>query len=82
MRHPRLICIDFSNKCHRDWDFFSASDPTHGNVNFLTKSEATSKGLAYVQADGTTILATDSTTKLKAGDNRDSCVLNSRVILV
>ncbi|KAJ7043721.1 glycoside hydrolase family 16 protein [Mycena alexandri] len=67
----------YTGKDFLDWDFFSASDPTHGNVNFLTKSEATSKGLAYVQADGTTILATDSTTKLKAGDNRDSIRISS-----
>ncbi|KAJ7759190.1 glycoside hydrolase family 16 protein [Mycena metata] len=51
----------YTGKDFLDWDFFSASDPTHGNVNFLTKSEATSKGLAY----------------LKAGDNRDSIRISS-----
>ncbi|KAJ7161598.1 glycoside hydrolase family 16 protein [Mycena filopes] len=60
-----------------DWDFFTTNDPTHGKVNYLTKFEAVSKGLAYVQADGTTILATDSKTQLKAGDNRDSIRIGS-----
>ncbi|KAJ7623142.1 glycoside hydrolase family 16 protein [Roridomyces roridus] len=60
-----------------EWDFFSAPDPTHGNVNYLTKSEATSKGLAYVQKDGTTILAVDSTSKLAKGANRDSVRISS-----
>ncbi|KAJ7180766.1 glycoside hydrolase family 16 protein, partial [Mycena filopes] len=67
----------YTGKDFLDWDFFSASDPTHGKVNYLTKSEAASKGLAYVQADGTTILATDSKTQLKAGDNRDSIRISS-----
>ncbi|KAJ7782005.1 glycoside hydrolase family 16 protein [Mycena maculata] len=60
-----------------DWNFFSASDPTNGNVNYLTKSQATSKGLAYVQADGTTILAVDSTSKLASGTNRNSVRISS-----
>lgn len=58
----------------RNWDFFSGGDPTHGAVNYLTKSEAAAKGLAYVQKDGTAILAVDSKSKLGAGENRDSCV--------
>ncbi|KAK7025209.1 GH16 domain-containing protein [Favolaschia claudopus] len=61
----------------RDWDFFSAGDPTHGAVNYLTKDEATKKGLAYVQKDGTTVLAVDSKTKLGAGQNRDSVRISS-----
>ncbi|KAJ7504283.1 glycoside hydrolase family 16 protein, partial [Mycena galericulata] len=60
-----------------DWDFFSASDPTHGNVNYLTKAEATAKGLAYVQRDGTTVLAVDDTSKLGSGANRNSVRISS-----
>ncbi|KAJ7334248.1 glycoside hydrolase family 16 protein [Mycena albidolilacea] len=60
-----------------NWDFFSGGDPTHGAVNYLTKSEATAKGLAYVQKDGTAILAVDSKSKLGSGDNRDSVRISS-----
>ncbi|KAF7308421.1 GH16 domain-containing protein [Mycena chlorophos] len=60
-----------------DWDFFSGPDPTHGTVNYLTKSEAVSKGLAYVQSDNTTILAVDSKSKLSSGQNRDSVRISS-----
>ncbi|KAJ7066493.1 glycoside hydrolase family 16 protein [Mycena amicta] len=60
-----------------NWNFFSEADPTHGTVNYLTKAEATSKGLAYVQKDGTAVLAVDSTTTLKKGANRDSVRISS-----
>ncbi|KAJ7696559.1 glycoside hydrolase family 16 protein [Mycena rosella] len=60
-----------------DWNFYSADDPTHGNVNYLSKSEATAKGLAYVQNDGTTVLAVDSKSVLKPGINRDSVRISS-----
>lgn len=53
-------------------DSFSPSDPTGGNVNYLDKDSAMSKGLAYVE-NGTTVLKVDDFTQLKSGDNRDSC---------
>ncbi|KAF7334141.1 GH16 domain-containing protein [Mycena venus] len=59
------------------WDFFSASDPTHGDVNYLTKADAIAKGLAYIQKDGTTILAVDGKSHLKAGESRDSVRISS-----
>ncbi|KAJ7255488.1 glycoside hydrolase family 16 protein [Mycena haematopus] len=59
------------------WNFFTGADPTHGTVNFLSQSEAQSKKLAYVQNDGTTILAVDSTSKLSAGQARDSVRISS-----
>ncbi|KAJ7224154.1 glycoside hydrolase family 16 protein [Mycena pura] len=61
----------------RKWNFFSGSDPTHGNVNFLTKDEATAKGLAYAQDDGTFVLAVDDKTTLNKGANRDSVRISS-----
>ncbi|KAJ7642772.1 glycoside hydrolase family 16 protein [Mycena polygramma] len=67
----------FTGKDFLDWNFYSAADPTNGNVNYLTKSEAASKKLAYVQDDGTTILAVDSTSKLNAGEDRDSVRISS-----
>ncbi|KAF7308921.1 GH16 domain-containing protein [Mycena kentingensis (nom. inval.)] len=65
----------YQGKDFLDWDFFSNADPTHGNVNYLTKSEAIAKGLAYVQKDGTTVLAVDDTSR--GVKNRDSVRISS-----
>ncbi|KIK50458.1 glycoside hydrolase family 16 protein [Collybiopsis luxurians FD-317 M1] len=54
------------------WTFFSDADPTHGLVNYLDADDAKSKGLAYVQGDGTTILAVDNYTTLSSGQSRNS----------
>ena len=43
------------------WDFFSGNDPTHGYVNYLTKSEAQQKQLSYVD-NGVFYMKADSTT--------------------
>ncbi|KAF7309883.1 GH16 domain-containing protein [Mycena indigotica] len=67
----------YTGKDFLEWDFFSAPDPTHGTVNYLSKSEAQAKGLAYVQKDGTTVLAVDNKTTLKPGQNRDSVRISS-----
>ena len=48
--------------------------PTHGSVNYQDKWSAQSKNLAYVQDDGTFVMAVDDQTQLNVGDNRDSCV--------
>ncbi|KAF8202300.1 glycoside hydrolase family 16 protein [Pholiota molesta] len=55
-----------------DWDFFSDEDPTHGNVNYQTRDNAIQKGLAFVQADGTTVLKVDNFSNVGVGGNRDS----------
>ena len=52
--------------------FYTSSDPTHGSVDFVSKSEAMSSGLAYVQDDGTVVLGVDDTTQLSVGENRKS----------
>jgi hypothetical protein len=58
-----------------DWDFYTGSDPTGGNVIYQNKSAAQSKGLAYVNdSDYSTVLAVDSTSTVAAGGDRDSCV--------
>lgn len=57
-----------------DWDFFTDADPTHGNVNYQSQAQAVQKGLAFVQADGTTVLKVDNFTNVAVGGNRDSCV--------
>ena len=64
---------DIANLCFfSDWDFFSDPDPTHGSVNFQTKDKAIAKNLAFVQSDGTTVLAVDDTSPLPPNSNRDS----------
>jgi hypothetical protein len=60
------------------WDFFSGSDPTHGLVQFLDQKSATSAGLAYVQSDGTTVLAVDNTTHVPVGGNRNSVRISTK----
>ncbi|KAF5381459.1 hypothetical protein D9757_009062 [Collybiopsis confluens] len=59
------------------FDFFSAPDPTHGMVNYLNAADAKSKGLAKV-ANNVVTLGVDSTTKLNAGQNRDSTRITSK----
>lgn len=61
-------------KLFSKFDFYTASDPTHGLVDFVSKSEAASAGLAVVDDDGTIVLAVDSTTNLGLGQARKSYV--------
>ncbi|KAA1470227.1 glycoside hydrolase family 16 protein [Dentipellis sp. KUC8613] len=61
-----------------NFDFFTGNDPTHGTVNFLSQKDAEEKGLAYVQKDGTTILAVDNTTSLASGKLRNSVRVSSK----
>jgi len=59
------------------WNFFTGADPTHGNVNFVSQSDAKSKGLTTLAGNLTTI-AVDDTTTVKAGGNRDSVRISSK----
>ncbi|KAG1770653.1 glycoside hydrolase family 16 protein [Suillus occidentalis] len=62
-----------------DWDFYTGSDPTGGNVIYQNKSAAQSKGLAYVNdSDYSTVLAVDSTSTVAAGGDRDSVRITSQ----
>ncbi|KAG1881087.1 glycoside hydrolase family 16 protein [Suillus subluteus] len=62
-----------------DWDFYTGSDPTGGNVIYQNKSAAESKGLAYVDySDYSTVLAVDSTSTVAAGGDRDSVRITSQ----
>ncbi|KAF5338394.1 hypothetical protein D9611_012481 [Ephemerocybe angulata] len=61
-----------------DWDFFSFDDPTHGLVNYQTKADAIKKKLAYVQGDGTTVLAVDDFSTVAVGGKRDSVRISSK----
>jgi hypothetical protein len=65
-----------ANHPSSEWDFFTGTDPTGGNVNYQSKSDAQSKGLAYVNdCDNSTVLAVDSTSTVASGGKRDSCVV-------
>ncbi|KAG7093740.1 hypothetical protein E1B28_007391 [Marasmius oreades] len=59
------------------WKFFSAPDPTHGMVDYQSREDAITHGLAYVQKDGTTVLAVDNVTELPPGKNRASVRISS-----
>lgn len=54
-----------------EWSFFTGTDPTNGNVNYLSMQDATSQGLAYVDSN-TIVLAVDSWSTVPAGGNRNS----------
>ncbi|KAF9497127.1 glycoside hydrolase family 16 protein [Pleurotus eryngii] len=65
---------DFFN----DWNFFTNADPTHGSVQFQGLEDAKAKNLAFVQDDGTTVLAVDDKTHLPVGTNRASVRIESK----
>ncbi|RDB23668.1 hypothetical protein Hypma_008985 [Hypsizygus marmoreus] len=60
------------------WNFFTGADPTHGNVKYQSKSNAIAKRLAFVQDDGTTVLAVDDKTTLPVGGKRDSVRISTK----
>ncbi|KAF8553594.1 glycoside hydrolase family 16 protein [Imleria badia] len=60
------------------WSFFTGTDPTNGNVNYLSMQDATSQNLAYVDdCDNATVLAVDSTSNVPVGGNRNSVRITS-----
>jgi len=61
-----------------DWDFMVGDDPTHGSVQYQSKDDAVKKQLAYVQEDGSTVLAVDDTTPLPRGAPRDSVRISTK----
>jgi beta-glucanase (GH16 family) len=61
-----------------DWDFFTADDPTHGQVTFLSADEAWSKGLVSTTSKGSTIMKVDDESWLARGAKRDSVRITSK----
>ncbi|GLB41672.1 putative glycosyl hydrolases family 16 [Lyophyllum shimeji] len=61
-----------------DWDFMQGADPTRGSVNYQSKDDAVNKHLAYVQSDGTTVLAVDDSSWVPEGGNRDSVRISTK----
>lgn len=60
------------------WTFFTGNDPTHGNVDYVSQSDAASAGIAYVQSDGTTVLAVDNKSTVPAGGKRKSVRITTK----
>jgi hypothetical protein len=58
-----------------DWDFYTGSDPSGGNVIYQSKSDAQSKGLAYV--NGTS----DSDNDNDNGDTDSTSSSSSSIVL-
>lgn len=55
-----------------EWDFFTDPDPTHGNVQYVSKQEATASGLASVGSDNVAVMAVDDNSTVPVGGNRKS----------
>ena len=51
--------------------FFPNSDPTHGNVNYLSRDAAFGAGLAYVE-NGQAVMKVDDYSWVDANANRNS----------
>ncbi|QRV76666.1 WSC domain protein [Ceratobasidium sp. AG-Ba] len=60
-----------------NWWFYNYTDPTNGQVDYLTKEEATAANLAYVQDDGIAVMKVDNTSKLGPGEPRKSVRIQS-----
>jgi hypothetical protein len=61
------------------WNFFTGTDPTHGNVNFVSQEDAQSQGLAFFQpSDNATVIGVDDTSAVPNGGNRNSVRISSK----
>lgn len=57
---------------HSKWDFFTADDPTHGAVRYVSRDEAFAANMAFVEDDGTIKIGVESNTTLQDGEKRKS----------
>lgn len=62
------------------FNFWSKPDPTHGQVNYLTREAAKRKGLVSVSKAGTAVLQIDRSSKLALGAKRDSVRIESKEV--
>ncbi|GAA5983232.1 hypothetical protein JCM11641_006858 [Rhodosporidiobolus odoratus] len=62
------------------WDFFTAADPTHGSVDYVSSTTAWANGLVYVPDSGrnSTVMRIDSWSNLTYGANRQSVRISSK----
>ncbi|KAF8506413.1 glycoside hydrolase family 16 protein [Hysterangium stoloniferum] len=76
---PMRLVDKFAGKHFFDhWNFFTDSDPTHGLVDYVSKDDATSYGLASVGDDNVTVLAVDDSSRISVGSNRKSVRITSK----
>ncbi|KAH9951206.1 concanavalin A-like lectin/glucanase domain-containing protein [Amylocystis lapponica] len=60
------------------WNFFDQSDPTGGNVQYVSLKDAQNGGLAYVDScDNSTVLAVDDKSSVASGGARKSVRISS-----
>lgn len=59
------------------FEFFTADDPTHGQVDYVDGNQARNEGLAYTDDRGNTILRVDNTSWLDNGASRKSVRITS-----
>ncbi|KAI0315874.1 endo-beta-glucanase [Amylostereum chailletii] len=61
-----------------EWDFEAIADPTHGYVNYVSKSTAQSKGLVSVSGSNFTLRADDTSVPSSSASGRDSVRIQSQ----
>lgn len=70
---------DYSGSTFFDkWNFYHEDDPTNGLVAYQGRTAAFAADLAYVNTDGTAVIAVDSTNNYTLGTNRPSVRLQSK----
>ncbi|KAJ3510435.1 hypothetical protein NLJ89_g4674 [Agrocybe chaxingu] len=70
---------EYSGKNFFDnFDFFSWRDPTEGMVNYVNRTTAFARNLAYVTDDDKVVMRTDNTSTLERGIYRDSVRINTK----
>ncbi|GAA5842451.1 hypothetical protein JCM11251_007318 [Rhodosporidiobolus azoricus] len=74
---PHKLVSSFEGETFFDgWQFFTDADPTHGQVNYISKEAAQSANLISTTASSA-ILRVDNSTTLAVGANRDSVRITS-----
>ncbi|EJU02026.1 glycoside hydrolase family 16 protein [Dacryopinax primogenitus] len=78
-RAPSWVVVDvFQGEGFFDeFVFYDLPDPTHGQVNYVNKTAALSRGLVYVTPDNKAVMTVDNHTDLPLGENRDSVRIQS-----
>ncbi|KAG6328376.1 hypothetical protein ID866_10714 [Astraeus odoratus] len=60
------------------WSFYTASDPTNGNVQYLSQTDAQNAGLAEINAAGNAVMRVDTTPTVST--NRNSVRITTDLI--
>ncbi|KDR80022.1 hypothetical protein GALMADRAFT_62843 [Galerina marginata CBS 339.88] len=78
--HPYDLVKDYSGDAFfNDWDFYGNYDNlTWGDVNWLDRTNATDKKLAFTNDVGNAILKVDNSTDVAWGDKRDSIRITTK----